>query len=256
MFQIGQQAMALSFASSDPEQALEQPAGLQLFAEQEEVGWHAHQESQLVWVTQGCMSMETSRGRWLVPAGRMGWFPGREPHRGRVLRPASGISLYVRQDWLSYPTVFDGSELGRALLKALLQPAAGAVQARRLAALADEVRLAKALSVGLPLAGAPRLKRLCEALAHDPAKAPPLEQAAAQVALSRRSFSRHFKLETGMSYGQWLQLARVHQSLVLLAEGGRVGDVALAVGYDSVSAFCQAFRQLMGLSPKRWQSGG
>lgn len=258
MLQIGQDVTVLEIANYLGDNALEsmQDVRIKILHDDRSKGlaWHAHEEAQLMWVTSGCASMETSAGRWLVPAGRMGWFPGREPHRGRVITPVTGFSLYLRCNWLDYPTVFEGSELCQALLKSLTQKVPSDVSQRRLAALGDEIKAAKPLSVGLPLPYSERLKALCETIATSPALAPPLELAATQVALSRRSFSRHFKQQTGLSYGQWLQLARIHHSLVLLGEGGRVSDAALAVGYDTVSAFCQVFRQVMGQSPGHWQN--
>ncbi|WP_115717498.1 helix-turn-helix domain-containing protein [Gallaecimonas mangrovi] len=215
--------------------------------------WHSHPESQLMWISQGCVSIETGRGRWLVPAGRIGWFPGHEMHRATGVGQFSGITLFVLEDWLDYPTVFEGSELSYALLKALLEPLDDEVRLRRLAVLADEVRHAKPLSVGLPMPFSTRLKALCEQLVQEQRVSLGLEQAATQVAMSRRSFSRHFKQETGLSYGQWLQLAKVQNSLAMLTNGQRVGDVALAVGYDTVSAFCQVFKEVTGQSPGRWQ---
>jgi AraC-like DNA-binding protein len=44
---------------------------------------------------------------------------------------------------------------------------------------------------------------------------------------------------------------RLFHALHLLEAGGSVTEVALEVGYDSTSAFCQAFRRQFGHSPKR-----
>jgi methylphosphotriester-DNA--protein-cysteine methyltransferase len=47
---------------------------------------------------------------------------------------------------------------------------------------------------------------------------------------------RYRPKETGMTFGQWRQQARLLRALELLATGEKVIDVALALGYESPSA--------------------
>lgn len=55
-----------------------------------------------------------------------------------------------------------------------------------------------------------------------------------------------------MTFGQWRQQARLLRALELLATGERVIDVALALGYDSPSAFATMFRRQFDQTPSRF----
>ncbi|MFM0327980.1 helix-turn-helix domain-containing protein [Caballeronia glebae] len=68
--------------------------------------------------------------------------------------------------------------------------------------------------------------------------------------LCERSLSRLFLQQTGLSFRQWRQRSRLLFSLSLLEKGERVTDVAIACGYESMSAFIAAFKEQMGFTPK------
>jgi AraC-like DNA-binding protein len=73
--------------------------------------------------------------------------------------------------------------------------------------------------------------------------------------MSRRSFMRAFLAEAGMSFGRWRQQARLFAALEMLAQKKSVTDVAIAVGYDSVSAFIEMFRTMLGSTPQAYFRG-
>jgi len=55
--------------------------------------------------------------------------------------------------------------------------------------------------------------------------------------------------EAGMTVRTWRQRMRLHSALPALSRGERGTDVALACGYESLSAFIAAFGKQFGLSP-------
>jgi len=63
----------------------------------------------------------------------------------------------------------------------------------------------------------------------------------------RRWFKRHH----GMTFQGYQRALRVGMAFGRLAQGGRVFDAALDHGWESLSAFNDAFRQVMGASPRR-----
>jgi AraC-like DNA-binding protein len=69
--------------------------------------------------------------------------------------------------------------------------------------------------------------------------------------LTRRTAERVFARETGLSPAQWFRMARLTQSVIGLAEGTPIDTVSLAAGYQSRSAFSQAFKAVFGFSPGR-----
>jgi methylphosphotriester-DNA--protein-cysteine methyltransferase len=56
----------------------------------------------------------------------------------------------------------------------------------------------------------------------------------------------------GMSFGRWRQQARLFAALEMLAQGESVTEAAVAVGYDSVSAFIEMFRKMLGTTPQMY----
>jgi transcriptional regulator GlxA family with amidase domain len=73
--------------------------------------------------------------------------------------------------------------------------------------------------------------------------------------MARRTFMRAFSAQAGMSFGRWRQQARLFAALEMLAQRKSVTDVAIAVGYDSVSAFIEMFRTMLGATPQTYFRG-
>ena len=71
---------------------------------------------------------------------------------------------------------------------------------------------------------------------------------------SARTLARHFQSETGLSFGAWRQQARVLEAMGRLGSGAPVTQVALDLGYDSVSAFSAMFRRAAGASPSAYRA--
>lgn len=67
-----------------------------------------------------------------------------------------------------------------------------------------------------------------------------------------RTLSRRFVSETGFTFTQWRQQARVLRALERLADGVTVTAVALDLGYDNVSAFIDMFRRTLGTTPGQY----
>ncbi|HCL64581.1 MAG TPA: hypothetical protein DIC56_06985 [Rhizobium sp.] len=79
-----------------------------------------------------------------------------------------------------------------------------------------------------------------------------IDQWAGLLGVSRRSFSRWFRVETGVSFGTWRQQACILAALPRLARGEPVTNVALDVGYENISAFTTMFRRMLGSSPSAY----
>lgn len=71
-----------------------------------------------------------------------------------------------------------------------------------------------------------------------------------------RTLARKLAAETGMSWGQIVQKMRMIRAIEMLAETrSPVTEVALGVGYQSLSAFNVAFRRFTGHSPTTYRAG-
>jgi AraC family transcriptional activator FtrA len=77
-----------------------------------------------------------------------------------------------------------------------------------------------------------------------------IEDIAQKSNMSVRTFLRHFKQVTGMTYGQWMTLQRIDRAKTLLTETDlSVDTVAEACGYGSTGSFRRAFINEVHASP-------
>jgi AraC-like DNA-binding protein len=147
-----------------------------------------------------------------------------------------------------------------ALLTQLLQeaidlPALYDIQGRAgklMSLLVAEIAAMPPLSLHAPLPSDPRLVRLCRQLFDVPSITITLDEAAANAGMSRRTFTRLFREETGVSFAQWRQQVCLLAAVARLSDGHAVTRVALDLGYASPSAFASAFRRATGQAPSRY----
>jgi AraC family transcriptional regulator len=81
-----------------------------------------------------------------------------------------------------------------------------------------------------------------------------LQELADSVGLSRFHFCHAFRLATGYTPHQWLTRQRIARARELLASPQlRIIDIALAVGYQTPSAFAASFRKIAGATPTEFR---
>ena len=81
-----------------------------------------------------------------------------------------------------------------------------------------------------------------------------LEVLADLVGLSRFHFCTAFRQETGSTPHNWLVKLRMDRARQLLARAELpVTEVALAVGYETPSAFTASFRKVTGVTPSEFR---
>lgn len=228
---------------------------------QHEIDWHTHVRAQLVCVESGLLTTRTRRGEWALPPGCAGWMPAGEEHTIALSGPLQGWGLLIAPDACAglpgHPCVLAISELVQGLALRVAGTPLAQLQAPRQQRLGqvllDELRDAPAQALHLPMPQDRRLLRIVGRLLADPADAQDLAAWAHWAGLSARSLSRHFRQETGMSFGEWRQQARLAESLRLLHAGHGVGDIAERLGYSSPSAFVTVFGRQYGVPPGRYR---
>ena len=122
------------------------------------------------------------------------------------------------------------------------------------AVILDEIRSLPVEPFGLPPPSDPRLQRIAHALIAEPADERDLEQWARWAAVSSRTLSRRFVVETGFNFTAWRQRARMMRSLEMLAAGVSVTAIALDLGYSTPSAFIGLFRRTFGETPASYRA--
>ena len=229
-------------------------------------GWspeHSHRRGQLVALTQGVLIVDAGSERWMFPSQRCAWIPPNCKHAARSVGGAAGaivdLSPATCRGLPKTPCMFNSSELLFAIVHRMLgwdlrQPLCAAKK-HLITTLRDEIRQPDEQSLRLTIPKEERLARVADALLDDVADDRSLDAWAHVAGMSRRTFMRAFSAEAGISFGRWRQQARLFAALEMLAQRKSVTEVAIAVGYDSVSAFIEMFRTMVGTTPLTYFRG-
>ena len=93
------------------------------------------------------------------------------------------------------------------------------------------------------------LSALCRQFVLEPDIHATIDEWASALGVSRRSFTRLFRRETGMSFVAWRQQACLLCAMPRLAAGEAVTTVAIDLGYENPAAFTLMFRRAFGSPP-------
>ena len=108
----------------------------------------------------------------------------------------------------------------------------------------------------MPTGRSAEVKRALAITADRLADDPRLVDIADEVGLASRSLARRFERELGMTWRAALRRLRVLRAIEQLAGTDRsVTQIAMDVGYSSLSAFQSAFRDLTGQTPSEYRAG-
>ncbi|MFG7351488.1 AraC family transcriptional regulator [Shewanella oncorhynchi] len=232
----------------------------------EHVQRHSHSWGQVIYASQGVLSVITPAGRYIVPPEQAVWVPPFVDHEVIALGQVQLSSLYLDETRIGgFPP--DSTCLSvKPVLQLLLQEANTLVKSeaglidpdfkdrvmRLLMVIRDFMVLAPKVALDLPYPRDKKLLRITEALLADPSEQRTLVDWQREVGASARTLARLFKQQTGLSYSQWLQRLRLQVAIQMLSRGESVLTTALSLGYASGSAFGYMFRQLMGVAPSQY----
>ena len=219
---------------------------------------HSHPWIQLSYAAEGVLTVETQRARLVAPPHRAIWIPPSLYHGVRCDADTRIRSIYVAADRLPVRSceVIEINPLLRALILAFsefeVEYDEQGAQGRVVQVLLDQLASVPRADLFLPWPTDSRLIDICRYLATNPNSPFPLAHFSKRLGISDKTFSRLFVKETGMTYRLWRQRCRLLASLPMLERGMRVTDVALECGYESLSAFIAAFRNLLGCTPREY----
>jgi AraC-like DNA-binding protein len=222
---------------------------------------HSHDRGQFCCVVSGVMKQETAAGFWVVPRQRVIWIPPTVVHAARSKGPVEGWLVFAPAHYArQLPTrvcVLKASNLLLATLERLTHLAdfSGAITTALSQVILFELDQAETEGLDIQLPRSQRLRAIAEQLLAEPSDGRELDTWARMAAQSRRSFTRHFEDETGLSFFEWRRRVIAQHAIDRLASGESVSSVALALGYQSVSAFIAMFKRLHGVSPAKFLAG-
>lgn len=225
-----------------------------------EVPSHWHRKGQLVFALAGGVTCRVPSGLWMVPPHCGVWIPGGMEHSNVATANARIFFVYIEPGAADLPErccTLSISPLLRELIIELsdrLQDdeARGELLTKMLL---TELPRMPVQQLHLPISSEPRLNRIAEALAQDPADRSTLADWAKRMALSESSLARLVTKETGLSFGRWRQQLHLIVAIRELASGKSVQQVSGDLGYGSVTAFITMFKKALGKPPAKYLSG-
>ncbi|MFB9320062.1 helix-turn-helix transcriptional regulator [Cryptosporangium minutisporangium] len=221
---------------------------------------HSHPQHQLAWTRRGVLGVAVGDTYWVLPPTRALWLPAGVVHRTGATRDAVLCSLYLEPDrcaldWTEPTPVGVDGLLAQLIGHLNRQDLRADVRLRAEAVVLDLLHPLPSMPIDVPPPVDERVCAVADALLADPADPRSLDAHARAVGVSRRTLTRLFVQDTGMSFERWRTHVRLRAALPLLAEGRPVSRVAHTVGYATPSAFLAAFRRIVGTSPGRYLSG-
>lgn len=98
------------------------------------------------------------------------------------------------------------------------------------------------------------INRLLDYLRENVASNHSIDELATRVAMSRRTFTRHFQKATGMTIVEWLVNERLRQGRELLETTSlSVEAIAERIGFKTATSFRQHFKRYQHVSPRDWR---
>ncbi|OCW58907.1 AraC family transcriptional regulator [Hoeflea olei] len=229
------------------------------YATNQHIAEHEHARAQLLHISSGVLTVTTGAGRWIMPRDHALWIPAGVRHAVDTIGQVDMHSVYVVPDAVpglpEQLQVTGITPLMRSLMNEAVRLRGDTATPRAaymLGALLHEIPHLPKRPLGLAYPANRRLAELCRAFVAQPSAHLNIDQWAEAAGLSRRSFTRIFRRETGLSLSTWRQQACLMAALPRLSAGESVTAVALDLGYDSVPAFTTMFCRMMGTPPKTY----
>ena len=228
-----------------------------------QVPLHYHSRSQLLHARTGVVLVTTRQGRWMVPPDHAMWIPAGIEHSVEMLGDVAMRSVYVVPNALaglpdSLRVVGVTGLMRSLILESEKLPQGNELEGRDgliMKLLLHEIPNLPERPLGLPFPAEPKLAALCRRFVAAPSPHATIDGWAELAGMSRRTFTRVFHRQTGLSLSTWRQQACLFAALPRLADGEPITRVALDLGYDSVPAFTTMFKRMLGTAPRDYMRG-
>jgi len=224
---------------------------------------HRHIRAQLLYASSGVMTVATEIGVWIVPPLRAVWIPAYTNHQIQASGPVAMRTLYIQPQIITgLPDKCCVVAVTPLLRELILHVVALPVHdelidadQRLMQVILDQIQVMNIAPLELPIPQDSRLKKIYTHLAAEPGDKRTLADWGKTVGATGRTLARRFRLETGLTFGQWRQQIRILEALKRLALKEPVITVAIDLGYDSPSAFISMFKKALGKTPGQYFAG-
>ncbi len=214
----------------------------------------------------GTLRLEAQGRRWTLPPARAALIAAGYPITISVLSQLTSASVLFPTNVMAAPraplSVFDMTPLARALVHECRDWGIEAHPlpdyARNIFGTLAQVVTRLAENPSKCVLPAPKTPGLAKALALTEDQFdqdPTFDEIARHAGQSPRALARRFSDEMGMTWRQTLTRMRIIRAIELLATSEvSVTEIAHAVGFQSLSGFNAAFRELTDMTPTRYRA--
>lgn len=229
---------------------------------------HKHKKGQLLFAEGGIIHVFVNEKHWYLPARCFMWIPANTEHK--IITFSPNVDLYnfyfkMQNSDLSFYHTADIYYAGDLLREMILytkdwngaytpeQPLQfHFIQAIK-AMLPELVINRLPETIQHPFPKDKTLLQIARFLTNNLERNYTLEEVAKEFGLSPRTLSRKFKENMGMSYVRFLRSLRITKALELIAQQHyNMYEVAMLVGYGSLSAFSTIFYKIIGIRPTEY----
>lgn len=247
--------MRQSLTLSDEPHLMIRSLAIDYHADSREDG-HSHVWPQFLYARSGAITAELEGRLWTVPPRRGLWIPSGVRHRLRMSSRLQLRTLYFAPEFGGERRAVAAYSVSGLLHEAILRVCElGALDRRRpedqalCSVIVGELQQDDATVIRLVQPSDQRARRLVGHFLDPQSAEAGLAELYALCGLGRRTAERIFLAETGLPPAQWRRLAALSRSLVEIAGGEPIEYVALGAGYQSRSAFSEAFVRTFGFTP-------
>jgi len=226
--------------------------------------WHASVDSRLVYIESGALYFESKSITTLVAAKHAVWIPPNQ--QVKLESKTTEIKFYILNfdkalgELVSNIEIFPMQSLGQKLILKL-------VECYQLSDVMTELEKASLLVIKLlipqwvqaqiplllPASNHPKLGPALDYVKENIQTHIALDDVAKFCSMSKRTLTRLFQQELGISFSTYIRLARITLALEMFNESGAsVSRVAFEVGYESITAFSNTFRLFVGIRPQEY----
>lgn len=213
------------------------------------------------------MRLEAEGAIWSLPPARAALVSADTPIRLLIAQRMSVCSVLFATDFAPAPpatlSVFEMSPLARELA---LECGRNAAIGPHLSEYGRSIFRALQMTTWLlartpgpakmPAGRSPAVIRALALTEQHLSKTLRFDELARMAGQTPRTLARKLMAETGLRWGEILQRMRMIRAIELLAETpAPITEIALGVGYQSLSAFNQAFRTFTGRTPTAYRAG-
>src|ERR1700722_1908276 len=241
------------------------PSGTHLYYGPDPVTrWHSHNMHEVEYTFEGTVEIESASGHHLLPPHQAAWIPAGLVHRTTLQRVRS-VSAFFDPEMID---VADDGHVrilavapvlremfkyaGRWSIDRSCSDAASEAFFQALAHLTADA-LDHEMPLLLPVSDDPTVQAVMD-YTRDHLAEVTMAGAASAIGISERTLRRRFDLAADMSWSRYLRAARVLRAMGMLIDPHRsVLDVSHQVGFDSISAFNRAFKELVGENPSTYR---